>query len=306
VYKIVEDKLILKCEISVSSRTLTEQVPSSTGQIIVSSTGGNVTLAIEFPPDFPIQSKDLRPFYFRDVKIPVKTLLLQSDLALISLLRFSLSRRREKNWNELVDISLYDFDPKLSKRAVQITGKSELESDGRNLAIVLKNVVENPVNRRAFANFVQHLLPFIHKITVEGMADKSLLFNVEEKYYPKQYLPSSLISDGTIAASALILALFFDHRGTTIIEEPERNLHPSLIGKVVSLMEDASEAKQILITTHNPEIVRHAGLEHLLLVSRDKDGFSKIERPAVKERVKSFLQNEMDLGELYVQNLLGE
>ena len=73
---------------------------------------------------------------------------------------------------------------------------------------------------------------------------------------------------------------------------------------MVDMMKDASKKKQIIITTHNPEIVKYAGLENLLLISRDKEGFSTISRPKDNKRVKTFMQNELGLDELYVQNLL--
>ena len=47
-------------------------------------------------------------------------------------------------------------------------------------------------------------------------------------------------------------------------------------------------------------------INKLLLVTRDKDGFSTITRPADKKHVKTFLKNDMGIEELYVQNLLGE
>jgi Predicted ATPase len=151
---------------------------------------------------------------------------------------------------------------------------------------------------------VKDLLPFVDNLSVEKFADKSLLFKLKESYNKKQYLPASLISDGTINITALIIALFFEKKPLTIIEEPERNIHPYLISKVVEMMKDASNNIQILVSTHNPEIVKIADLENLLLISRDKEGFSIISRPSEKENVKIFLKNEIGIEELYIQNLL--
>jgi predicted ATPase len=39
----------------------------------------------------------------------------------------------------------------------------------------------------------------------------------------------------------------------TIIEEPERNIHSYLNSKVVEMMKDVLQKKQIIVTTHNPE-----------------------------------------------------
>jgi predicted ATPase len=70
------------------------------------------------------------------------------------------------------------------------------------------------------------------------------------------------------------------------------------------MMKDASRRKQIIVTTHNPEVVRHAEAGDVLLVSRNREGFSTITKPSELEDVKVFLKNEMGLEELFVQNLL--
>ncbi|MEQ8192736.1 MAG: AAA family ATPase [Candidatus Eremiobacterota bacterium] len=204
----------------------------------------------------------------------------------------------------LSKIAIYDFDPKLPKKATSITGKSDLEEDGSNLSIVLKNLISNDEKRRKYMNLVKDLLPFVTDLNVEKFADKSLLFTLREVYSKEHYLPASLISDGTINITALIIALYFEKNKLTIIEEPERNIHPHLISKLVNMMKDASSDKQIIVTTHNPEIIKHADLKDIFLVSRDKDGFSTISKPSEKKEIKIFLENEMGIDELYVQNLL--
>ena len=202
------------------------------------------------------------------------------------------------------DIGIYDFDPKLSKKAYPITGKADLEENGENLALILRSIIQNKEKRQKLFNLIKELLPFVENLGVEKFADKSLLFKLKEVYYEEKYIPASLISDGTINATALILALYFDKKNLVIIEEPERNIHPSLISKVVSMMKETSKKKQIIVTTHNPELVKHAGLDNLLLITRDKKGFSQILKPKESKEVQIFLQNEIGIDELYVQNLL--
>ena len=51
-------------------------------------------------------------------------------------------------------------------------------------------------------------------------------------------------------------------------------------------------------------MVRYTDIDNILLVHRDNKGFSQISRPSEKEEVKIFLENEMGIEELYVQNLL--
>ena len=201
--------------------------------------------------------------------------------------------------------AIYDFDPKLAKKAAVVVGKSELEENGQNLSLVLKNILEDPEKKRKFSNLIRDLLPFVKDVKTERFADRSLMFKLSESYHEDEYFPASFISDGTVNVSALLIALYFEKKDLVIIEEPERNIHPHLISGLVEMMKDASRNKQIIVTTHSPEVVRQAGVENLLLISRDKEGFSTISRPAEKRDVQIFLENDLGLDEVFVQELWG-
>ena len=292
-FRIAEDKLIQKCKfvrLDRPGKKIKEILGD--GEIIIFSTNGKVKIDLNIPERVPLKKEDIFPPFLPEEKLPNRTLLLETSYFFIRLLE-----------GIFRDISIYDFDPKLPKKATPITGKAELEEDGSNLSIILKNITENKEKRRKLFNLVKDLLPFVENLDVEKFADKSLLFKLQETYFKNQYLPASLISDGTINITALIIALYFEKKPLVIIEEPERNIHPYLISKVVDMMKDASQKKQIIVTTHNPEIVKYAGLDNILLVSRDKNGFSKISRPIDKEEIRTFLEH-IGIEELYVQNLL--
>ena len=172
--------------------------------------------------------------------------------------------------------------------------------------LVLSNILQDKDSKRKFLNLLKDLLPFVDDLHIQKFADKSLLFTIRETYdirFP--YLPASFVSDGTINLTALIIALYFEDQSMVIIEEPERNIHPYLISKVVSMLDEVSEKKQILVTTHNPEIVRNAKIEDLLLINRNEQGFSAVQKPAERDEVQVFLKNEIGIDELYIQNLLG-
>ncbi len=294
-FRIAEDKLIQKCKfvrLDRPGKKIKEKEILGDGEIIIFSTNGKVKIDLNIPERVLLKKEDIFPPFLPEEKLPNRTLLLETSDFLIRLLE-----------GIFRDTSIYDFDPKLPKKATPITGKAELEEDGSNLSIILKNITENKEKRRKLFNLVKDLLPFVENLDVEKFADKSLLFKLQETYFKNQYLPASLISDGTINITALIIALYFEKKPLVIIEEPERNIHPYLISKVVDMMKDASQKKQIIVTTHNPEIVKHAGLDNILLVSRDKNGFSKISRPIDKEEIRTFLEH-IGIEELYVQNLL--
>lgn len=206
----------------------------------------------------------------------------------------------------LKDIAIFDLDPRFSKRSTVITGKRELEPDGSNLAIVLKHILESSRDRGKMLAMAKDLLPFVDRFKVQKLADKSLLATMRESY-SEVYLPATLVSDGTINVTALLVALYFEKKSIIVVEEPEKNLHPYLASKIVAMMKDVSSprfGKQLIVTTHSPEIVKYSGVDTLLLISLCEDGFSHISRPAEKNEVRTFLQHEMGVEELYLQNLL--
>jgi len=287
--QITEDLLTLKTEVVESKRR--KGMPTT--DIKVSNQAGKLKIESGLPDDAPIKIDDIFPPFFGETELPPGQLLIQLPVPFMPPLGALFK-----------SIAIYDFDPKFSKTAVPIAGKAELEEDAANLALVLKTVIEDASKKRKFSNLLKELLPFVEDVGIERFADKSLLFKLREIYFPDEYLPSSLISDGTINVMALILALYFSEKALTIVEEPERNIHPHLISRITSMMMDASERKQIIVTTHNPEVVKHSDLGSLLLVSRGRDGFSRIERPAKKEQVRVFLKNDIGVEELFVQSLL--
>ncbi len=185
-----------------------------------------------------------------------------------------------------------------------ISGSSKLTEDGSNVALVLRNLLQgDPDRRRTFLNLARALLPFAKDLEVTQFG-KSLLLFLQESYEEDTYLPASVLSDGAIKVFALIIALYFDDRPILAFDEPATSLHPKLISQLTQMMREASEEKQIFLTTHNPEVIRHVDLDNIYLVSRDEDGFSQITKPSDSEVVGHFLKNELGIEDLFVDDLL--
>jgi predicted ATPase len=199
-------------------------------------------------------------------------------------------------------ISIFDFDPKLPKRATSIIGKAELEEDGSNLPLVLKRIQEDRSKKQELSTLITALLPFVETLNVERFADRSMLMKLRERYTGKRYLPASVISDGTINVTALIVALYFAGKRLTIIEEPERNVHPALISEITELLREVSSTKQIVVTTHSAQLVRNLKPTEMLLIQRDGEGFTTVTRTSQNSEIMDFLRNGMGIDELYVQN----
>ena len=301
-YAVDQDKMTVSCSTEDGARLEIPGVPpepihgSKKFSIKFSNLDGTLKI-VSNNPDMDMEPPllDDAPI-FRNTPYDEKALLIESPIAGLYL---------QSALDGFRNIGIYDFDPKLSKKPVPLTGLSVLAPDGSNLTVVLNKIMRIKEYRRRFLNLFRDLLPFIHDVNVEKAMDKSIFFRLHEKYAKKEGLPASLISDGTVNIIALIIALYFQLELVVIIEEPERNVHPYLISRVMDMFREVSKNRQILATTHNPEMVKHADLKNLLLITRDNEGFSRITKPADSDEIKIFLENEMGIDDLFVQNLLG-
>jgi predicted ATPase len=266
-----------------------------TGSSILCNDGGKITYKLHAPRGIKLTADEVIPPFLKEEKLPPDSLLLESSF-------FSFFHRFERFFDK---IAIYDFDPRLPKRSVLTSAKVELEENGGNLAIALKDILENPERKRKLSNLLRDLLPYFGDLEIENLSDKSLIMKLRELYNSNRYMPAPFISDGTINLINMIVALYFEDKAFVIIEEPERSIHPALISKVIEMMKDASRKKQIILSTHNPEIVKAAGPHDIYLISRSEDGFSSVSRPYEKEEVRTFLENDIKIEDLYTKDLLG-
>ncbi len=293
-FRVEEDRLVHKYSFSKSKKNGDKDKKREiigTGSVTTSNKRGKVRFTTKLPPGLSYDSVIFHPF-IEGQSIGTKSLIIEH-----AFLRNPFSQMFD-------DISIYNFNPTISKRACQITGLPELSENGENIAFVIQKVLRNKESKRRFMNLLRELLPFITDTDTQRLADKSLLLRLKEKYSDKTFLPSLLISDGTINLIANIYALYFDDKPITVIEEPERNIHPHLINSLVEMINDASQNKQVIITSHNPEVLNHVDIENILLMTRCSDGYSTVSKPSEKEDIKIFLENEIGIGELLVDNLL--
>lgn len=289
-FNVIDENMEVKLEfIDNETNTVVEE-----GKHTISKHNSKVKVEMSIPKAFDVSPKGPLVFFLKK-NISENTLFISNPFysELTSFIR-DLS----------IGFYFYDFDSKLPKNTYPITGMATLIENGANIALVLKNIINNEDSRRKFCNLMQDLLPYVIDFGIEKVADRSLMFKIRESYNNSTFIPATFISDGTIDIMALIIALYFERSYISFIEEPERNIHPSLISGLIEMMKDASENKQVIITTHNPEIVKHAGLENLILIKRDSNGFSVMSKPSETAELETFLENDIGVDELYTQNIL--
>lgn len=208
------------------------------------------------------------------------------------------------NWgNYFKEMSFHDFDPKFCKMAYG-NGNVNLTEYGDNLSLVIENILIDEDDKRKFINLVSSLLPYVKSVDVDNIKNEYRIFKLYEKYDETPvFAPFTL--DGSANILALISALYFSNSDIIVIEEPERNIHPSLFIKLVNMMKEITNRdKQIIMTTHSPEILDYCDLEDIQLISRNQKGFSNISQPKNNKDVVEFVE-ELSIGHIFLNNYLG-
>ena len=293
-FKIIKDNLVL--DLVYAPDTPKRSKKQLTSRVFITNENNKLKLDADLPKDVKINDDFTR--YVLTKKLRPNSLLIENTI----LTRIVLDGITDI----FFDTEVYNFDLKLAKRAIPIKETVKLKNDGSNIFSTLKKVLENDEYQRRFTNLITNLLPYVDSVFAKKNIDRTVSFTIKERYFEEQSLPSTLVSDGTVNIVGLILALYFQFSQLTIIEGPERDIHPSFISQVVENMNEASRQRQVIVTTHSPEIIRYTDINNILTVRRDDDGNSEIVRPGDQKDVKDFLKNDMDIEELYVQNLLGD
>jgi predicted ATPase len=262
------------------------------GSVEIVHEGDRLRYAFDLPAG--VDEAVFLPPALRETRLGPDSLMLESP----TLYPMGLVRRA------LALVSCYEFGPRLTKRLDLRTGRAELAEDGSNAAIALGRVLAHADSRRQFLALLRDLLPFIEDVVVGDGPGGAPEIRVAEVYAPGRYLPAEALSSGTVELFALLVALFFSPRELAIFEEPAARLHPLVAGRLVGLMREAAATQPLLVSTQHPAVLRHAPVEDVCLVARDEDGFSVLSRPADRADVRTFLEEEVGLDELFLADLL--
>jgi predicted ATPase len=89
---------------------------------------------------------------------------------------------------------------------------------------------------------------------------------------------------------------------TIIIDEPELGLHPYAIKLLASLLHDAAQRSQLIVSTQSSLLLDELSPEQVIVVNH-QDGETRLERQN-PQKLESWLQ-EYTLGQLWDKNELG-
>jgi predicted ATPase len=175
-------------------------------------------------------------------------------------------------YDYLTNVEVFRFDPMGAKEPDGSSADTTaLHPNGHNVASMLATLEQDGDFRTQVMEWMALLVPGMEQVRAapDRLSGGTVIKFKEEG--TKEYFPAHLISDGTIYALCIMTAVLSRAKkhGITLIEEPERGLHPKGIEALVDLMrQNASMEHPVFVTTHSESLVRASTVEALWLVNK--------------------------------------
>ncbi|MCF3600951.1 ATP-binding protein [Planktothrix agardhii 1804] len=135
--------------------------------------------------------------------------------------------------------------------------------------------------------------------------------NEDEEYISSVLLDGvniGLLSDGTLRVLSILIEIIASSPNTTtIIEEPETQIHPGMLAKLLNEIETYSFGENLILSTHSPQVVSWTRPEKIILVHRD-NGRTFVRKLGDDQihNVIEYLSEEGELGEWIYSGVLDD
>jgi len=134
-----------------------------------------------------------------------------------------------------------------------------LKRDGSNAAAVLKRMLESDGANRyeRVCRLLSKVVKGLQKVEYKAVGQKETVRFRQDVGQKHPWTFDSLnMSDGTLRVLGLLLAVYQPGTHSVIaIEEPEATVHPAVAELVVQVLLDAAQERQVLLTTHSPDVL---------------------------------------------------
>jgi predicted ATPase len=158
----------------------------------------------------------------------------------------------------LTSMRFYSVVPGRLRELQEPDPGDHLKRDGSNAAAVLKRLRdERPERYDRLCRLLSQVVEGLKRVEYRPVGQKETLQFKQDVGLKHPWTFDALnMSDGTLRVLGLLLAVYQpgDH-SVVAIEEPEATIHPGVTELVIEVLMDASNERQILLTTHSPDIL---------------------------------------------------
>lgn len=205
-----------------------------------------------------------------------------------------------KVYDALSQMGFYNVQPERIRELQQPDEGRVLRRDGSNLASVLTGLErEDHTEAKArIREYLRRVVPGIEDFGAKRIGHMETIEfkqSVEGDERPWRF-PAINMSDGTLRALALLVALFQSYEGTSVrlvgVEEPETALHPAAARILRDCLLEASETVQVIVTSHSVELLDDASIDASMLRAVVAEG-NRTSIGVVDEPTRSALRDHL-------------
>ena len=169
-------------------------------------------------------------------------------------------------FDHLSKMQFYSINPEVIREPQLIDSGEKLERSGRNLASVLKRMLdENPQTVERICDYMKSIVPGIVDFKPKSFGSRETIeFRQEVLNQPNPWrFYAESMSDGTLRSLGILIGLFNKieesqtSKNLIAIEEPEITIHPGAASIVLDAVFEVSRKSQIIASTHSPDLLDH-------------------------------------------------
>lgn len=203
----------------------------------------------------------------------------------------------------------------LELRAMRAPNEVELArslaSDGANLANAFATLPRN--EQTAVAAALVRLVDALGDVHVRPLKSGTHRLVFQDRWEPKRWFEPHEVSDGTMLVLAFLVLQHQEQRPPLIcLEEPERGLHPYLLGQVIDLLRSISQGKhgpatQFVLATQSAELLDHVKPHEVRFLERDAEGGVQARTAPVGDEAweNAIHEYENSVGQMWLSGSLG-
>ena len=165
----------------------------------------------------------------------------------------------------LTSMRFYSIVPVRLRELQEPDAGDFLKRDGSNAAAVLKRLQEEAQGNSQYdrvCRLLSRVVDGIKKVEYRAIGQKETLQFKQDVGLEHPWTFNALnMSDGTLRVLGLLLAVYQPGPYSVVaIEEPEATVHPAVAEVVVEVLTDAANQRQVLLTSHSPDILDYKEL----------------------------------------------